>query len=423
MYHCTARLVVVRRSVQLSSSKATIDKRTKLGGGNFADVYGGEYAFRKGVRSVAFKVFRNVSTMEEACRDKNLRRELDIGVKIHHPNLVKVYGIVQIDTSLCLVMERMLPESLGDRLRKKDDHMPWKQRLSLARNIADGMLWLHELEPMPVVHRDLKSSNVLLYTDENDVLCAKVADFGLSKEFGSAGSAYGGSVGTLAWSAPETFSGRFNEKSDVYSYGMVLYELGSRTTPFDQVSRQQILKYITNEFKFSQKRFDKKGESREEQLDDWLDDNPIEERRPDLAHVEVDCPPMILRMMQKCWADSPTDRPDFSSLSQMLAGGLPKPNPVLDALVAKIADAGLSEVRLKLTAALSKNDYGTTTDILVGFLENGASVQNTVPLCERSGALLLRLCLEDVEGQLDRGMCTIPHTAPLMTAQHPFPPG
>ena len=62
------------------------------------------FGLRAGVRSVAFKAFRNVGSMEEACRDKNLRRELDIGIRIHHPNLFKVYGIVQIGTSLCLVV-------------------------------------------------------------------------------------------------------------------------------------------------------------------------------------------------------------------------------------------------------------------------------------------------------------------------------
>ena len=95
---------------------------------------------------------------------------------------------------------------------------PNEIELTAAHGIISPVLF----RPVPIVHRDLKSPNVLLHEGSAGVCRAKVADFGLSKEFGSAGNTYGG-IGTMAWSSPETFNGIFNEKSDIYAFGMVLY--------------------------------------------------------------------------------------------------------------------------------------------------------------------------------------------------------
>lgn len=131
----------------------------------------------------------------------------------------------------------------------------------------------------------------------------KVADFGLSKELVSSANSYG-SVGTLAWSAPETFDGIFNERSDVFSFGIVLYEIASRTVPYTGVSRQKIDKIVKERFTFSQKKFSKYGESEEEQLADWCEENPIANRRPDTACIEASCPEKLRQIMEQCWASN-----------------------------------------------------------------------------------------------------------------------
>lgn len=128
----------------------------------------------------------------------------------------------------------------------------------------------------------------------------KVADFGLSKEFVSSGNTYGG-VGTLAWSAPETFDGIFNERSDVFSFAIVMYELATRIMPYAGVSRNEIDAKVKERFRFSQRALEKRSWGMEEQMEIWRDDNPIEDRRPDLTRVEAGCPEIFCATMQACW--------------------------------------------------------------------------------------------------------------------------
>lgn len=128
-------------------------------------------------------------------------------------------------------------------------------------------------------------------------------------------------VGTLSHSAPETFGGRFDEKSDSFSFGILAYEVvsGVEAWATEGKSEQEIDDAVKSRFKFSQKKFDKKGETKEEQLDDWLDDNPIEERRPSLDLVQDGCPPALVDLVQLCWADETDARPTFEAILAMLS--------------------------------------------------------------------------------------------------------
>ena len=335
--------------LQLDADKATIDKDSRLGSGSFADVYEGEYTFRKGITSVAFKVFRDVHTIDQVRADANVLRELEIGHRVRHKNLVKIYGIVEVSSSVCLVMERMANESLGDRLKATKDkgvHIAWEDRISYACDVVCGMRHLHGLEPTPIVHRDLKSSNVLLsIVRGTGRQTAKVADFGLSKEFVSAGNTYGG-VGTLAWSGPETFSGKFSEESDVYSFGMVLYELGSRRQPFHDVSRQETLARITNVFKYDPVDLKEEGWDEAKQQARWLRKFPLESRRPNLEHLEDDCPDSIREAIQQCWVDAPKERPDFATLTPRFeTNPTQRPAPLFDVLCFLYKSSGAVDLR------------------------------------------------------------------------------
>ena len=174
----------------------------KLGKGNFADVWQGLYSFRNGgATPVAFKVLRDVRTLA-ACTNKNVERELSIGVRIRHPNLVAVFGAIQLQDQVAIVMELMSECSLYDLLHSTASHplVPhaWPDRCRYALNVVCGMEHLHDVRPNPVIHRDLKSGNILLAINLAGQWSAKVADYGLSKELTSSiGSTYGRSLPPL----------------------------------------------------------------------------------------------------------------------------------------------------------------------------------------------------------------------------------
>ena len=380
---------------QLDTARATINMANKIGSGSFADVYAGQYDFcKKGNTCVAYKAFRDMCTVDQVCASVDMARELEIGYRIRHKNLVKIYGIVAVGLTVCLVMERMRDQSLGDLLGDTTTRVSWALRFKFAHDVARGMLHLHELEPMPIVHRDLKSSNVLLsVADDLEHCTAKVSDFGLSKELASTANTYGG-VGTLAWSAPETFNGEFGEKSDVFSFGVVLYELGSRAQPFQGASRQKILKLITTIFEYDPSDFEELGLDEAKQLARWQRKNPLAHRRPNLALLEADCPISVRQAMQQCWGDAPGPRPDFAALEALFKAGLPKRNEHVEALEAKMAKLNLDDTRLKIMAAVSSKDHGTVEALLGAAMSMPHDTSQFVPLAERPGGLMLQFCCE-----------------------------
>ena len=148
------------------------------------------------------------------------------------------------------------------------------------------MAALHGIRPHPIVHRDLKATNILL---ANGRLLAKIADFGLAKfTSASTGNTYG--VGTLSHSGPETFWGIFNEDSDTFAYGILLYEIVCRVVAWatEGKSTQEIDEAVKARFKFSQRRLDKKGETR---VRDFL--GRISLLSALFALVWASCPPLF----------------------------------------------------------------------------------------------------------------------------------
>lgn len=190
------------------------------------------------------------------------------------------------------------------------------------------MAVLHGIQPVEIVHRDLKAANVLLGEADGGGSVAKVADFGLAKTMETFQSTVrgqtrtrNGGAGTLAWKAPETFKGNYSRKSDVFGFAMIVYETVCRKPPFNGQAEPEILAKLNeaNMFKVN-KRLLKKGETAEEQKADWLDDlqESLEERRPDLEHVEIDCPEELRDLMRHCWADDADARPTIQAAADIL---------------------------------------------------------------------------------------------------------
>ncbi|KAL3672774.1 hypothetical protein V7S43_002065 [Phytophthora oleae] len=156
--------------------------------------------------------------------------EVRLASALEHPNIVRFVGLSWNRVcDLCIVSEFMEQGDLSVLLNsKRKDELSWqKEKLAIATDIAEALAYLHGRQPI-IIHRDLKSLNVLL----DNRLRAKLSDFGLSRERSSDDTMTNG-VGTLLWTAPEILRGEaYSEKADVYSYAIVLSELDTCLPPY-----------------------------------------------------------------------------------------------------------------------------------------------------------------------------------------------
>eukprot|EP00258_Populus_trichocarpa_P030877 XP_024446896.1 probable LRR receptor-like serine/threonine-protein kinase At1g05700 isoform X1 [Populus trichocarpa] len=191
--------------------------QTIIGEGGFGKVYLGNL---NDGRQVAVKLCQSSNQGY-----KEFLAEVQLLKIVHHRNLVFLVGYCNEKENMALVYEYMANGNLKDQLLENSTNMlNWRARLQIAVDTAQGLEYLHNGCRPPIVHRDLKSSNILL--TEN--LQAKIADFGLSKAFANEGDSHVTTVpaGTPGYIDPEfRASGNLNKKSDVYSFGILLCEL------------------------------------------------------------------------------------------------------------------------------------------------------------------------------------------------------
>ncbi|KAL2231355.1 probable leucine-rich repeat receptor-like protein kinase At5g49770 [Sesamum indicum] len=169
--------------------------------------------------------------------------EIELLSRVHHKNLVSLLGFCFDQGEQMLVYEYIINGSLKDGLTGRTGiRLDWMRRLRIALGAARGIHYLHELADPPIIHRDIKTSNILL--DER--LNAKVADFGLSKPMGEQERSHVTTEvkGTAGYFDPEYYmTQQLTQKSDVYSFGVVLLELLTARRPIEKG------KYIVNEVK------------------------------------------------------------------------------------------------------------------------------------------------------------------------------
>ncbi|KAG5549932.1 hypothetical protein RHGRI_015036 [Rhododendron griersonianum] len=168
------------------------------------------------------------------------KTEIELLSRVHHKNVVSLVGFCFEQGEQMLVYEYIpngtLKESLSGTLGlfgKSGIKLDWMRRLRIALGTARGLQYLHELANPPIIHRDIKSNNILL----DDRLNAKVADFGLSKLLGDPekGHVTTQVKGTMGYMDPEYYmTQQLTEKSDVYSYGVVMLELVTARQPIDK---------------------------------------------------------------------------------------------------------------------------------------------------------------------------------------------
>ncbi|XP_067011657.1 mitogen-activated protein kinase kinase kinase 11 [Anabrus simplex] len=206
-----------------------LDLEEVIGVGGFGKVYRGFWKNQE----VAVKAARQDPDEDISVTLENVRQEAKLFWLLKHENIVSLEGVCLQMPNLCLVMEYArggsLNRVLAGRKIRPDVLVDW------AIQIAKGMNYLHNGAPISLIHRDLKSSNVLLSEPiENDDLqhkTLKITDFGLAREVYK--TTRMSAAGTYAWMAPEVIkTSTFSKASDVWSYGVLLWELLTGETPY-----------------------------------------------------------------------------------------------------------------------------------------------------------------------------------------------
>ncbi|WOL19063.1 putative receptor-like protein kinase [Canna indica] len=208
-----------------------------LGEGGFSHVY--KASFHGDVSAAVKKLDGSGQD-----RDREFDNEIDLLGKIRHPNIVSLLGYCVRGETRILVYELMQNGSLETQLHgpSHGSALTWYIRMKIALDIARGLEYLHEHCNPPVIHRDIKSSNILLDSDFN----AKIADFGLAvigRNHNKGGLKLSG---TLGYVAPEyILDGKLTEKSDVYAFGVVLLELLMGRKPVEKMTPSQCQSIVT----------------------------------------------------------------------------------------------------------------------------------------------------------------------------------
>ncbi|KAL7136085.1 hypothetical protein ABFS83_10G005200 [Erythranthe nasuta] len=258
---------------------------SKIGEGAHGKVYQGRY----GDRIVAIKVLTCGNTSEErTVLEGRFVREVAMMSRVKHDNLVKFIGACK-DPLMVIVTELLHGMSLRKYLssiRPKQLDLP--VALDFALDIARAMDCLHA---NGIIHRDLKPDNLLLTANQKSV---KLADFGLAREE-SVTEMMTAETGTYRWMAPELYSTvtlrqgekkHYNNKVDVYSFGIVLWELLTNRMPFEGMSNLQAAYAAA-----------------------------FKQERPIIPEVT---PPELAYIIQSCWVEEPNMRPSFSQIIRML---------------------------------------------------------------------------------------------------------
>lgn len=264
----------------------------KICSGGFGDVFYTQYL--KTNENFAAKVIKRDPSKPQS--QKLIENELNIMMNVHHPTIIKFLGYSYLDFNMAnnttIFMELAKNLSLDNILEKTQKSETPKGYDNTIRQIiligvACGMKYLHENN---IIHRDLKSNNILL--DEN--LHPLITDFGTAKYFNKKLPLEQPQqiCGTLPYMAPEMITGtKYNQKIDVYSFGILMYEVLTDTEPYPHLEKKDS---IINEFKKRVVRYNYRPE------------------------FKVQVKSQLKNLIEKCWSPSPNERPNFDELFEKL---------------------------------------------------------------------------------------------------------
>lgn len=221
---------------------------------------------------VAVKVFETHSEIEA------FKIEVEVLGSVSHKNIIQLFGM-SVGSKCLMVMELATQGSLYNLLHKRIDIGYTKEHMIVWwAEISDAIAYLHNMKPKPIIHRDLKSSNILLKDDH-----VKICDFGTACDVHTLMS---NAKGTVAWMAPEVITTtNYNEKCDVYSFGIVMWEVIMRKVPFKGLNSYQVMQTVAKK------------------------------KRPPLPSI---MPSSIIMLIELCWSHEASCRPSFILICQLL---------------------------------------------------------------------------------------------------------
>ncbi|XP_075980227.1 uncharacterized protein LOC142979279 isoform X2 [Anticarsia gemmatalis] len=242
----------------------------------------------KGAFGVVWKgLWRNTFVAVKHINSEAEKREFSIEVRqlsrVSHPNIVRLYGACTKGAHVCLVMEYAEGGSLYNVLhnRPKPKYTA-AHAMSWARQCAEGVAYLHAMKPKPLIHRDLKPPNLLLVGGGQRL---KICDFGTAADKATYMT---NNKGSAAWMAPEVFEGStYTEKCDVFSWGIILWEVLSRRKPFEEGGSAFRIMWAVHTG-----------------------------QRPNLIEG---CPEPIEQLMTQCWHKVPAERPSMAKVVEIMA--------------------------------------------------------------------------------------------------------
>ena len=213
-----------------------------IGHGGMGIVYKARHEFRK--ETVVIKTLHPQYALDPELR-KRFKNEASILNNLDHPNIVKVLDFIEEPDSLNIVMEYAEGRTLDKIIGEEVGPIPYEKALVLFEQILLGVSYAHQ---NGVIHRDLKPGNIII-TKDNKV---KITDFGIAKiEGGGSHTKTGTKMGTLYYMSPEQIRGeRVDERSDIYSLGITLYEMLAGRLPFERkqgASDFVVMNQIVNE--------------------------------------------------------------------------------------------------------------------------------------------------------------------------------
>ncbi|XP_012862927.3 mitogen-activated protein kinase kinase kinase 11 [Echinops telfairi] len=254
-----------------------------IGIGGFGKVYRGSWRGEL----VAVKAARQDPDEDISVTAESVRQEARLFAMLAHPNIIALKAVCLEEPNLCLVMEYAAGGPLSRALAGR--RVPPHVLVNWAVQIARGMHYLHCEALVPVIHRDLKSNNILLLQpiegDDMEHKTLKITDFGLAREWHK--TTQMSAAGTYAWMAPEVIkASTFSKGSDVWSFGVLLWELLTGEVPYRGIDCLAVAYGVAV--------------------------NKL------TLPIPSTCPEPFAQLMADCWAQDPHRRPDFASILQQL---------------------------------------------------------------------------------------------------------
>uniref|UniRef100_A0A8C5GFP6 Mitogen-activated protein kinase kinase kinase n=1 Tax=Gouania willdenowi TaxID=441366 RepID=A0A8C5GFP6_GOUWI len=254
-----------------------------IGAGGFGKVYKGVWREEE----VAVKAARQDPDEDISVTAESVRQEARLFWMLQHPNIISLRGVCLREPNLCLVMEYARGGALNRALAGKK--VPPRVLVNWAVQIATGMDYLHNQAFVPIIHRDLKSSNILILQPvERDDLSGKtlkITDFGLAREWHQTTKM--SAAGTYAWMAPEVIKlSLFSKSSDVWSFGVLLWELLTGEVPYREIDALAVAYGVAM--------------------------NKL------TLPIPSTCPEPFAQLLGECWSPNPRSRPSFTNIMRRL---------------------------------------------------------------------------------------------------------